>query len=181
VSPAQTPSHPLQPAAAMKAVSLELAIRGRSVGYLPGAGDEVPAGLEQMGYAVTPLTTATLTPEALEPLSAVVIGIHAFNTRKDLPEHLPALYAYVEAGGRVIVRYTQPAGPKLASLPPSRRRFRPARVTDEHARVTLPAPGHPVLNTPIASRRPTSTAGCRSADCTSRISGTSASRPSWRP
>jgi len=46
----------------MKAVSLELAIRGRRVGYIPGAGDEVPASLEQMGYAVTTLDSTTLTP-----------------------------------------------------------------------------------------------------------------------
>jgi len=145
---AHIPFQLLQPAAAMKAVSLELAIRGRSVGYLPGAGDEVPAGLEQMGYAVTPLTTATLTPEALEPLSAVVIGIRAFNTRKDLPEHLPALYAYVEAGGTVIVQYNQLDGLKADFLSPFRLRISRDRVTDEHAPVTLLAPGHPVLNTP---------------------------------
>ena len=59
------PPQLLQPAATMKAVSLELAIRGRHVGYLPGAGDEVAASLEQMGYAVTPLTGADLTPDKL--------------------------------------------------------------------------------------------------------------------
>ena len=35
----------LQPAARLKAVSLELAIRGRHVGYLPGAGDDVAGSL----------------------------------------------------------------------------------------------------------------------------------------
>src|SRR5262249_39557482 len=42
----------LQPAATLKAASLDLAIRGRRVGYLQGAGDDVAACLEHMGYAV---------------------------------------------------------------------------------------------------------------------------------
>ena len=37
----------LQPAARLKAVSLELAIRGRHVGYLAGAGDDVAGSLER--------------------------------------------------------------------------------------------------------------------------------------
>src|SRR6185369_5206966 len=61
----------LQPAARAKAVSLELATRGRHVGYLPGAGDDVAAALEQMGYEVTSLTAADLTPERLRGLDAV--------------------------------------------------------------------------------------------------------------
>ena len=43
----------LQPAARLKAVSLDLAIRGHTVGYLAGAGDEMAGSLESMGYAVT--------------------------------------------------------------------------------------------------------------------------------
>src|SRR5438552_2070762 len=92
----------LQPAATLNAVSLDLAIRGRHVGYLPGAGDDVAGCLQQMGYAVTQLTSADLSPETLRPLDAVVIGIRAFNTRADLAERLPALFACVEAGGNVI-------------------------------------------------------------------------------
>ena len=39
-----------------------------------------------MGYKVTQLTGADLIPEKLRSLDAVVIGIRAFNTRKDLAE-----------------------------------------------------------------------------------------------
>ncbi|HYU91675.1 MAG TPA: PIG-L family deacetylase, partial [Gemmatimonadales bacterium] len=95
----------LQPPASARAVSLELATRGRHVGYLPGAGDDVPAALEQMGYEVTSLTGADLTSERLRGLDAVVIGIRAFNVRTDLAERLPGLFAYVEAGGTVVAQY----------------------------------------------------------------------------
>ena len=90
----------LQPPARLKAVALDLAIRGHKVGYLPGAGDSVAESLEGMGYEVTRLTGADLTPERLAGLDAVVIGVRAFNVRDDLAARLPALFAYVESGGQ---------------------------------------------------------------------------------
>ncbi len=138
----------LQPPARAKAVSLELATRGRQVGYVPGAGDDVPAALEQMGYEVTSLTGADLTPEGLRGLDAVVIGIRAFNVRTDLTERLPALLAYVEAGGTAIVQYNTLDGLREGWLAPFRLRLSRDRVTDEHAPVTMLAPEHPVLTTP---------------------------------
>ncbi|TMH65088.1 MAG: LmbE family protein [Betaproteobacteria bacterium] len=121
----------LQPAATLNAVSLDLAIRGRHVGYLPGAGDDVAGCLEQMGYAVTQLTSADLSPEKLRPLDAVVIGIRAFNTRRDLAEHLPALFAYVEAGGNLIVQYNNSEGLAANWLMPFHLRISRARADFE--------------------------------------------------
>jgi len=138
----------LQPPARFKAVSLKLAIRGHRVGYVPGAGDSVADGLEQMGYQVTPLTGADLTQEKLRRLDAVVIGIRAFNVRHDLATNLPALFAFVEAGGNVIVQYNNPNGLQAAKLAPFDLHLSQERVTDETAPVTFLAPDHPVLNTP---------------------------------
>jgi LmbE family N-acetylglucosaminyl deacetylase len=138
----------LQPVARLKAVSLDLAIRGRHIGYLPGAGDDVAGCLERMGYAVTQLTGADLIPDKLRPLDAVVIGIRAFNTRKDLAGHLPALFEYVEAGGNVIAQYNLSDGLGANWLAPFRLRISRDRVTDEHAPVTFLAPDHPVLTRP---------------------------------
>src|SRR6266436_5832614 len=138
----------LQPPASAHAVSLELATRGRHVGYLPGAGDDVPAALEQMGYEVTPLTGADLTPERLRGLDAVVIGIRAFNVRTDLAERLPGLFAYVEAGGTVVAQYNTLDGLREGWLAPFQLHLSRDRVTDEHAPVTILAPEHPALTTP---------------------------------
>jgi LmbE family N-acetylglucosaminyl deacetylase len=142
------PFQVLQPAATMKAVALELAIRGRRVGYLPGAGDDVAGSLAQMGYAVTTLTGADLTPDTLRTFDAVVIGIRAFNTRKDLAGYLPALFAYAEGGGNVISQYNQSDGLDPNWLAPFRLHISRDRVTDEDAPVTVLAPDHPVLTTP---------------------------------
>jgi LmbE family N-acetylglucosaminyl deacetylase len=138
----------LQPPARAKAVSIKLETRGRHVGYLPGAGDAVAAALEQMGYEVTSLTGADLTPERLRGLDAVVIGIRLFNVRTDLAERLPALFAYVEAGGTVVAQYNTLDGLREGWLAPFHLRLSRNRVTDEHAPVTILAPEHPVLTTP---------------------------------
>lgn len=135
----------LQPPAQLKALSLELAIRGHQVGYVPGAGDRVAESLEDMGYAVTRLTGADLTPERLKPFDAVVFGVRAFNVRNDLEPHMPALFSYVEDGGNVIVQYNRPTEAKVA---PFDLRISSERVTDETAPVTFLAPEHPALNTP---------------------------------
>jgi hypothetical protein len=129
-------------------VVLDLATRGRHVGYLPGAGDDVAAALEEMGYEITSLTGADLTPERLSRLDAVVIGIRAFNVRTDLAENLPALFAYVERGGTIIAQYNTLDGLPENWLPPFQLRLSRDRVTDEHAPVTILAPAHPVLTTP---------------------------------
>ena len=138
----------LQPPASLKAVSLDLAIRGHTVGYLPGAGDSVADSLKQMGYAITNLTDADLTPERLHGLDAVVIGVRAFNVRHDLATNLPGLFAYVEAGGTVVAQYNRPENSRTLKLAPYDLRLSGDRVTDETAPVTLLAPEHPVLNTP---------------------------------
>jgi LmbE family N-acetylglucosaminyl deacetylase len=138
----------LHPPAIVKAVSLELAVRGRRVGYLPGAGDEVASCLERMGYAVTPLTAADLTGEKLRELDALVIGVRAFNVRTDLAPHLPALFAYVAGGGTLIAQYNLAQGLASDWLAPFRLQISRHRVTDERAPVTVLAADHPVLSTP---------------------------------
>src|SRR5205823_2828061 len=67
------PRQLLQPLAAIKAVTLNLAIRGKNIGYLSGAGDSIADNLKQMGYLVKTLDDADLTAEKLSTLDAIVI------------------------------------------------------------------------------------------------------------
>jgi LmbE family N-acetylglucosaminyl deacetylase len=138
----------LQPVARLNAVSLELNIRGRNVGYVEGAGDSVAECLTQMGYTVKPLSTAALTEEGLRGLDAVVIGVRAFNVRKDLGKHMPALFKFVEAGGNLIIQYNRPEGLKSDRFAPYDLGLSSQRVTDEQSPVTFLLPDHPALNTP---------------------------------
>lgn len=139
----------LQSPARLKAVSLALVTRGKNVGYVPGAGDEIPQALEQMGFSVTTITGADATPARLHALDAVVIGIRAFNVRSDLDVLMPALFAYAEGGGTVIEQYNQTTGLRSTNFAPYRLQLSSSdRVTEENSPVTFLAPDHPALNTP---------------------------------
>ncbi|MGO9468157.1 MAG: PIG-L family deacetylase [Isosphaeraceae bacterium] len=138
----------LQPSARLKAVSLELAKKGQRVGYIPGAGDRVAEGLEEMGYEVTRLAGADLTPEKLKDLDCVVIGVRAYNVRDDLAPKMDAVFAYVEGGGTVVAQYNRPNGLKTTRLAPYDLRLADARVTDESAPVEFLEADHAVLTTP---------------------------------
>jgi LmbE family N-acetylglucosaminyl deacetylase len=145
---AHIPPQLLQPLASVKAISLDLATRGHTIGYLSGAGDSVAENLTQMGYTVKTLTGADLTAEQLHGLDAVVIGVRAFNVRDDLAAQMPALFTYVENGGTIIAQYNRPDGLKVDKLAPYDLHLSGDRVTDETAEMTFLAPTNPVLNTP---------------------------------
>jgi LmbE family N-acetylglucosaminyl deacetylase len=139
----------LQPPARLKAVCLDLAIRGKKIGYLPGAGDSVAEAIKEMGCEVTQLTGDDLTTNRLKDFDTVVIGVRAFNVRKDLEPHLPALFAFVEAGGNLIEQYNRPNNDfKSDEFAPFSLRLSSDRVTDETAPMTFLAPEHSALNSP---------------------------------
>lgn len=142
----------LQPQARLKVMAFDVATRGKAVGYLPGAGDDTAEALEQLGYKVTPLTGADLSPEKLAGLDAVVVGVRAFNERKDLAANLPGLFAYVEAGGTVVAQYNRPNGLRAQTLGPYELSIGGSapkqRVTDETAPVSFLVPDNPALTTP---------------------------------
>jgi hypothetical protein len=141
------PPQLLQPPAREKAVTLDLAIHGKKVGYVPGAGDSVAEAIAEMGYTVTKLSGADLTPERLRDFDAVVIGVRAFNVRNDLADRTAALFEFVENGGNLIVQYNRPDN-KLDKLGPFELRVSNDRVTDETAPATFLQPDHPALTTP---------------------------------
>ena len=142
------PRQLLQPVANFKAVSVDVATLGKTVAYIPGAGDDVPEALEQMGYSVTKIPAKSVSADTLRRFDAVVIGVRASNTNADLGAAMPALTAYAEAGGTVIEQYNQSGNLRNTVLGPYPLSIGSDRVTNEDAPVTFLAPDHPVLNTP---------------------------------
>jgi LmbE family N-acetylglucosaminyl deacetylase len=152
ISYAHIPPQLLQPIASVKAVSLEVATHGHTIGYLPGAGDSVADCLEQMGYSIKILDDRKLTVDELSGLDAIVIGVRAFNVRKNIAEELPAVFAYVKNGGTVVAQYnlsnTISSTLKINDIAPYKLQLSRDRVTDQKAAITFLAPENPVLNTP---------------------------------
>jgi LmbE family N-acetylglucosaminyl deacetylase len=135
----------LQPPAQLKALSLDLAIRGHAIGYVPGAGDSVADALREMGYDVTDLSHADITSDRLKSFDAVVVGVRAEEVRSNLNLEMAALKDYVKGGGVLVEQYNRT---RTSQLAPYELHLSNLRVTDETAPMTFLAPDHPVLNTP---------------------------------
>ena len=142
------PHQVLQPKARMRAVSVDLKTTGQRIGYVPGAGDSVGECLEQMRFDVTTLSSEDLTRAKLQGLDAVVVGVRAFNVKKDLAAGFATLLAFAEAGGTVVIQYNRPDGMSASTFAPYELKISSDRVTDETSPVTFLAPDHPVMTSP---------------------------------
>jgi len=143
------PRQTLFPAASARLVRMDLARRGRRVGYVMGSGDEVPEALRQVGYEVTLLSDEDLEAADLLRFDAVVTGVRAYNTRAALRRQQPRLLEYVERGGTLVVQYNTPdrtlEGARLGPFP---FKLSQERVTDERAPLVALAPGDALMLEP---------------------------------
>ena len=138
----------LMPPAEVKLVRADIRKKGDRIGYIPGAGDDVPESLEQIGYSVKILNESDITAKNLAQFSAVVLGIRAYNTQDRISNWLPELFDYVKTGGVVIAQYNTLAELKTEQLGPYPLEISHDRVTDENAEVRILAPTHPLLTVP---------------------------------
>ncbi|HEX6626053.1 MAG TPA: PIG-L family deacetylase [Pyrinomonadaceae bacterium] len=132
------PRQTLFPVAAARLVRVELARRGARVGYVMGAGDEVPEALRQVGYDVTLLSDEDLDAADFSRFDAVVTGVRAYNTRATLRKQQQLLLEYVERGGTLVVQYNTPERALEGfAFGPYPLRLSSERVSVEDAPVTL--------------------------------------------
>jgi hypothetical protein len=119
------------------------------VGYIPGAGDDAPAALRQLGIEVTELGAEQVASGDFGRFDAILTGIRAYEVNPHLIEHNRRLLAYAERGGTVVVQYNkyEYTDPGIAPFPVSMARPH-GRVTDETAAVHLLEPSHQALSWP---------------------------------
>ena len=155
------PVQTLFPPASTGLVRADVRSLARTVGYVMGAGDEVPAALRQLGIDVTLLTADDLARADLSRFGAIVTGVRAYNTRPDLRANQQRLLDYMTAGGTVVVQYNVLEGGFFGGDPTLLAHIGPypittgrERVTVEDAPVAFPDPSSPLLHTPneITSR-----------------------------
>jgi LmbE family N-acetylglucosaminyl deacetylase len=144
--------------AEVKLVPLDVKTTAQRVGYVKGAGDEVPQALEQLGVVVEFIEPSTAKLEELKKYDAIVTGIRAYNATKGMKELHPLLLQYVAEGGTLIVQYN--TTPRFAvsgvedfqidpsTLGPHPFKITRDRVTVEEAPPTFLDPKHPLLTTP---------------------------------
>jgi len=149
------PLQTLLPEARVRLERFDLKHNGRRIGYVMGAGDDIPQALRRIGYEVELLTDEALAREELKRFDAIVLGIRAFNTRPALRTLKERLHAYVAQGGTEVVLYTVNtgfpginAGMVTEAIGPFPFKVGRTRVTDEGAPVRFLAPEHPVFHWP---------------------------------
>jgi hypothetical protein len=143
------PVQTLFPPAQIRLVRADVKVSAHNIGYIMGAGDEMPESLRQLGLDVTLLTPTDLEQGDLARFDAIVSGVRAYNVRADLRANHQRLLEYVSAGGTYVVQYNTgdlslPLGPFPMTVPPGSR----YRVTVEEAPVAFPHPDSPLLHAP---------------------------------
>jgi LmbE family N-acetylglucosaminyl deacetylase len=131
-------------------VKVDLKRTGTTVGYIPGAGDDIPACLKQIGYDVTVLTDELLNKENLQKYNCIITGVRAYNTNERLQVYYNKLMEYVKNGGNLVVQYNTNSrvGPVNGKIGPYPFTISKDRVTDDNAEVRFVNPKQSVLNYP---------------------------------
>ncbi|KDN55522.1 PIG-L family deacetylase [Flavobacterium seoulense] len=127
---------------------LDLKITNERIGYIMGAGDEVPDCLKQMGYSVKLIKEHEINSRYLANFDVIITGIRAYNTLPNLKNRQHILLEFVKRGKTLIVQYNTPDRTIPANIAPYPLTLSSDRVTDENAAVEFLAPNHPVLNYP---------------------------------
>jgi len=119
------------------------------VGYIMGAGDDIPTVLKQVGMNVTMIPVEKLANEDLSKFETIVLGIRAYDTQKDVVANNKKLLDFVSAGGTLVVQYNTGTGEfnsgKFTPYPADLSR---ARVSVEEAPVEILAPQDSVFQYP---------------------------------
>ncbi|HWR50954.1 MAG TPA: PIG-L family deacetylase [Bryobacteraceae bacterium] len=146
------PTQEVFPLALTKAVRTGVRVLAKRIGYVMGAGDEVPQSLAQLGCEVSLLGAGELATADLSGYDAIVTGVRAYNVRPDLRAAQHRLLNYVERGGTLVVQYNvvdfRSEDGTLSRIGPYPLQVGRDRVSVETAPVTLPDPESPLLRAP---------------------------------
>ena len=119
------------------------------VAYIPGAGDEIPTVLQQIGIDVTVLPAEQLASENLAQYGTIVLGIRAYDTQKDVAANNKKLLDYVSAGGTLIVQYNASTGDfNNGHFTPFPMTLSRSRVSVEEAPIEILTPEDSVFHYP---------------------------------
>ncbi len=122
-------------------------LSGSKIGYIPGAGDDVPGILSSLGYQVTMIGEGDYSVDYLSQFKTIIVGIRAYNTNSDLANNQQAIMGYVRSGGNVIVQYNTSSPLLTSQLGPFPFTIGRDRVTVEGSPV-VGEWSHPILTSP---------------------------------
>jgi len=121
---------------------------GLNIGYIVGAGDDVPQALVNLGINVHFLSPEDLANGDLSKFDAIILGVRTYAAREDLKINNGRILEYVKNGGVAIVQYNTPEFDHNYGPYPYTMGNNPEEVTDEDSKVEILAPANPVFNWP---------------------------------
>jgi len=119
------------------------------VGYIMGAGDQVPQALEEIGIKPQLLSSGDLASGNLSQFDTIFVGVRASAVRDDYKTYNSRLLNYVKNGGNLVVQYQTeefdgfPYSPFLLRLGQ-----RSEEVCEEDAKVSILDPANPLFTSP---------------------------------
>jgi LmbE family N-acetylglucosaminyl deacetylase len=109
-----------------------------SVGYIMGAGDDIPTVLTQIGMKVALVPADKLASHDLSQYQTIVVGIRAYDTQKDLAANNKKLLDFVFSGGTLVAQYeTGVADFNKGKVTPYPAQLSRVRVSVEEAPVEI--------------------------------------------
>jgi LmbE family N-acetylglucosaminyl deacetylase len=119
------------------------------VGYLAGAGDDIPPVLTELGIDLQMIPPEQLTSGDLSGFDTIVLGIRAYDTRTDLRSSNKRLLDYVANGGTLIVQNNASVADfNSANLTPYPAQLGRERVSVETQPVEILAASDPLFHYP---------------------------------
>jgi LmbE family N-acetylglucosaminyl deacetylase len=119
------------------------------VGYIMGAGDDIPTVLQQIGMNVTLIPAEKFAIENVSRYGSIVLGVRAYDTQKEIAANNQKLLDFVRNGGTLIVQNNNSVsdfnGDHFTPYPAELSR---ARVSVEEAPVQILVPDSPIFHYP---------------------------------
>ncbi len=132
----------------VKFVKLDLKKGDEKIGYIIGAGDNIPNNLRQIGYDVFAINEIEFSEKNLDNYDVIIMGIRALNTVDRLKFDMEDLLQFVHRGGTLILQYNTSHRLVTEEFAPYPLKLSRDRVTVEEAPVTIINRDHPLMTTP---------------------------------
>ncbi|HUS05134.1 MAG TPA: PIG-L family deacetylase, partial [Bryobacteraceae bacterium] len=111
------PPQTVFPPAQAGIVRADIKSLAKNIGYIMGAGDEIPHALQHAGWNVSLLDASSLAQADLGSYDAIVAGVCAYNVRTDLRANHSRLLEYMKNGGTYVVQYNGVASSPCTTRP----------------------------------------------------------------
>lgn len=132
----------------IKFVKLDLERGDEKIGYVVGAGDNIPENLRQIGYEVEVINDLEFNVQNLDKYDVIILGIRALNTVDRLKFDMGHLLEFVHRGGNLIIQYNTSHRLVTEDFAPYPLKLSRDRITVEEAEVKIINDGHQVMNYP---------------------------------